>query len=107
MANKYYVITGNPQLTQKNRNQFYAKVYQDNLYVIEDNMYGQNWLKNKNKTEKTLEEANAIITARNEATINQWNETRIVEQSYMGDSTVHAIDASIVKPDLQDLITEE
>ena len=106
MANKYYVITGNPQITQKNRNRFFAKKYLDNLYVIEDNEFGRNWLKDKNATEKTLEEANAIITASNEFMTEQYNQTKLVEQTYLGDSTVHYLDATLIKPQLQDLITE-
>jgi hypothetical protein len=114
MANKYYVIHGNPQITQKNRNRFFARKYLEDLYVIEDNEYGQNWLKDKNYTEKTLEEANAIITASNQSITDALNATRLFErqqkiEQYGPDDETHLEVASGVgaEPNLQDLITEE
>ena len=104
MANKYYVITGNPEITQKNRNRFYLKKYLDDLYVIEDNKHSQIWLNGKNATEKTLAEANAIITNRNSILTNERNSTVSEEQSTLGQD--HDIDASVPSVELQELITE-
>ncbi len=104
MANKYYVISGNAEITQKNRNRFSIKKYLDDLYVIEDNKHGQIWLQNKSATEKTLTEANAIITNRNNALIAQRAATVTEEQSTIG--TDHDTDASIPSTQIQDLITE-
>ena len=113
MANKYYVIQGNPQITQKNRNRFFAKVYLDNLYVIEDNEYADAWLKNKTVIEKTLTEANAIITERNEIITDSFNATKAFERQqkiaqYGEDDECHLEVISFgTEPMLQDLITEE
>ena len=105
MSNKYYVISGNPEITQKNRNRFSIKKYLDDLYVIEDNKHSQIWLQNKSATEKTLTEANAIITNRNNALIAQRDTTNTEEQSTIG--TDHDTNASIPSIQLQDLIVEE
>ena len=104
MANKYYVISGNPEITQKNRNRFYLKKYADDLYVIEENKHSSIWLKNKTFTEKTLAEANEIITNRNTILTNQRAATVTEEQSTIGAD--HDTDASIPPVELQDLITE-
>ena len=101
MANKYYVISGNAEITQKNRNRFSIKKYLDDLYVIEDNKHSQIWLQNKSATEKILTEANAIITNRNNALIAERAATNTEEQSTIG------TDASIPSVQLQDLIVEE
>ena len=93
MANKYYVITGDPEITQKNRNRFYLKKYLDDQYVIEDNKHGQIWLKNKSVTEKTLTEANAIITSRNDALTAERASTVTEEESTIGAD--HDTNASI------------
>ena len=104
MANKYYVISGNPEITQKNRNRFYLKKYLDDLYVIEENKHSQIWLQGKNATEKTLTEANEIITNRNTALTDQRAATVTEEESTIGAD--HDTDASIPPVQLQDLITE-
>jgi|TARA_R100000149_G_C5824764_1_gene102630 hypothetical protein len=104
MANKYYVISGNPEITQKNRNRFYLKKYLDDLYVIEENRHSSIWLKDKTFTEKTLTEANEIITNRNTALTDQRAATVTEEESTIGAD--HDTDASIPPVELQDLITE-
>ena len=103
MANKYYVISGSAEITQKNRNRFSVQKFLDDLYVIEENHHSAIWL--KSATEKTLTEANAIITNRNNDLIAQRDTTNTEEQSTIG--TDHDTDASIPSVQLQDLIVEE
>lgn len=114
MANKYYVISGNPEVTQKNRNRFSLKKYLDDLYVIEDNKHSVIWLQGKNAVEKTLTEANEIITNRNNAITAQHSESYQIERQSKidqygpDDETQLEVGVGIgTEPILQDLITEE
>jgi len=115
MANKYYVISGNAEITQKNRNRFSIHKFLDDLYVIEENKHSAIWLQGKNATEKTLTEANAIITNRNNTITSEFNETYEIErQNYIAqyspeDESNIVINTRIhnSEPLLQNLITEE
>tara|TARA_R110000796_G_scaffold213002_1_gene329094 strand:+ start:212 stop:526 length:315 start_codon:yes stop_codon:yes gene_type:complete len=104
MANKYYVISGNAEITQKNRNRFSIQKFLDDLYVVEENEHSAIWLKDKNPVEKTLAEANAIITNRNNSLISERVSTNAEEESTIGAD--HDTDASIPPVELQNLITE-
>ena len=115
MANKYYVISGNAEITQKNRNRFSIQKFLDDLYVIEENHHSAIWLKNKNAIEKTFTEANQIVTNTNNIITSQFNETYEIErQNHIAqyspeDESNIVINTRIhnSEPLLQNLITEE
>jgi len=69
MAYKYCTATnwGKGFFTHEERRQFYLSGHAGNVWVVGDNLYGDQWISKVAGAIKTKEEAQAIVTAEIEA----------------------------------------
>ena len=69
MAYKYCTATnwGKNFFTHEERKQFYLAGHPGNVWVVGDNIHGDQWISKVSGVSKTKEEAQAIVTAEIEA----------------------------------------
>ena len=74
MAHLYCVAenTGKGFITADDSRNFYRSGHAGNVWVIGNNVYGQAWITRKEATIKTLAEAQAIVDAEVQTSIDAW-----------------------------------
>ena len=75
MAYKYYTATnwGKNFFTHEERKMFYLRSHPGEVWVVGDNLYGDQWISKVAGAIKTKEEAQAIVTAQIEAAQTAWD----------------------------------
>ena len=82
MAYKYCTATnwGKNFFTHEERKMFYLSGHAGEVWVVGDNLYGDQWIAKVNGAIKTKEEAQAIVTAQIEAAQTAWDALSAEEQ---------------------------
>ena len=79
MAHLYCVAenTGKGFITADDSRNFYRSGHAGNVWVIGNNVYGQAWITRKEATIKTLAEAQAIVDAEVQTSIDAWEANNV------------------------------
>ena|SRR6056300_299430 len=79
MAHLYCVAenTGKGFITHEDSRNFYRSGHAGNVWVIENNTHGQAWVTRKGATIKTLSEAQTIVDAEVQTSIDAWEANNV------------------------------
>ena len=83
MAYKYCTATnwGKNFFTHEERKQFYLRGHVGEVWVVGDNLYGDQWIGKVAGAIKTKEEAQAIVTGEIEAAQTAWDASSAEDQA--------------------------
>ena len=103
MAYKYCTATnwGKNFFTHEERKQFHLSGHPGEVWVVGDNLYGDQWISKVSGAIKTKEEAQAIVTAEIEAAQTAWDALSAEEQERNPRPVVYNLPQSIPMTDLK------